>query len=171
MYTMGWTYMYEQWTKKKPTPNMRNVHIANAQRIHRVFISTLSYAQNVEHVQNKSKTLGLAFFCVPQRTANVYHVRPTWHERITTYTSVHTDFPIRRAYVSSIRNSIPGSHFCVLSQRMPKVRGNLCVRCRSFVTCWNGRCIRQRFVGVRSETLGSQNYFEHAKNFERMTTY
>ena len=104
-----WAYQYRAnvsiaWTMKKPTPNVRKVYIANAQRIHRVFISMLSYAQNVEHVQTNSETL--AFFCVPQRTANVYHVRTTWHERMTTYTCVHTDLPVRRAYVSSIRNSV-----------------------------------------------------------------
>ena len=102
-FPMGWTHMDEQWTKKKPTPNVRNVHIAIWQRIHRVFINTLSYAQNCEHAQQPSETP--AFLCVPQRTANVYNVRPTYHERMTTYKNVHENthkFP----RTLGIRNSV-----------------------------------------------------------------
>ena len=96
-----------QRTKNHPTPNVQNVHTSNAQRIYSVFISTLSYAQNFEHAQTMSETP--AFLCVPQRTANVYNIRPTCHEQMTTYTNVHErahKFPVRWTYVGSIRNSV-----------------------------------------------------------------
>ena len=56
---MGLAYMDEQRTKKQSTTNVRNVHTANAQRIHRILINTLSLAQNLEHVENVPR---------PQRT-------------------------------------------------------------------------------------------------------
>ena len=67
----------EQRTKNQPTPNVRNVHIANTstqQRIQSVFISMLSYAQHFEHVQNISETP--TFLCVPQRTAKANFLVP-----------------------------------------------------------------------------------------------
>ena len=55
-----------------------SICIASIQRRLRVRNRTLSYAQNVEHVQQqKSETP--AFFCIPRQTSYVYNVRPTCH--------------------------------------------------------------------------------------------
>ena len=91
---MGWTYLDEQRTKKKRTPNVRNVQTTNAHRMHSVLSRTLSHVQNVEHVQNLKSTP--AYLCEPLRTANEYNLRQTCHERKKTYANVYQNFQKRR---------------------------------------------------------------------------
>ena len=52
-FQMGWTYLDKQQTKKKPTPNLRNIHIANAQLIDH-YVVTRSKILNMSKTENVS---------------------------------------------------------------------------------------------------------------------